>query len=75
MSRTEQTFEDLKTYFRTHSKIREQRPHMSKVSVEISHGSVAGINLFIFSSLARRFTRFAGTPMDATWPQDRLTKL
>ncbi|KAH8416712.1 hypothetical protein KR222_010733 [Zaprionus bogoriensis] len=31
MSRTEQTFEDLKTYFRTHSKIREQRPHMSKV--------------------------------------------
>ncbi|XP_034485866.1 THO complex subunit 3 [Drosophila innubila] len=31
MNRTEQTFEDLKSYFRTHSKIREQRPHMSKV--------------------------------------------
>lgn len=43
MSRSEQTFEDLKTYFRTHSKIREQRPHMSKVSIEISIHSSAGI--------------------------------
>jgi len=33
MSRTEQTIEDLKSYFRTHSKIREQRPHMSKVTI------------------------------------------
>jgi len=32
MSRTEQTFDDLKSYFRGHSKIREQRAHMSKVS-------------------------------------------
>lgn len=43
MSRSEQTFEDLKTYFRTHSKIREQRPHMSKVSVQITILSAAGI--------------------------------
>lgn len=32
MSRTEQTLEDLKSYLRSHSKIREQRSHMSKVS-------------------------------------------
>ncbi|XP_030376190.1 THO complex subunit 3 [Scaptodrosophila lebanonensis] len=31
MNRTEATLEDLKSYFRSHSKIREQRAHMSKV--------------------------------------------
>lgn len=31
MSRSEPSFDDLRSYFRSHSKIREQRAHMSKV--------------------------------------------
>ncbi|KAH8276837.1 hypothetical protein KR026_001488 [Drosophila bipectinata] len=31
MSRTEQIFEDLKSHFRNHSKVREQRAHLNKV--------------------------------------------